>query len=268
MAEAKKIKTCFVIAPIGGEKSDDRKRSDQVLQHIIVPATKQCGYEAIRADAIGEPGIITSQVIQHLIEDDLVVADLTGRNPNVFYELAIRHAIKKPVVQIIQVGELPPFDVAPTRIISVDHHDLDSVANCQKELIKQIQAVEKDPSKVDSPISVALNIISLRGSENPLEKSTSEIISMLQELKSAVGELRSQYVARFPLLTPVATDLREYDEILDEFLKGNMTTAKVEYPGKTANELGVLLLSRIIERNLDVNIVTRGGKIYLTREKP
>ena len=40
--------------------------------------------------------MITSQVLQHVTEDALVVADLTGRNPNVFYELALRHAIRKP----------------------------------------------------------------------------------------------------------------------------------------------------------------------------
>ena len=91
-------KICFVIAPIDAEGSETRRRSDQVLNHIISPAAEECGYETIRADNISEPGIITSQIIQHLLEDSLVIADLTGRNPNVFYELAIRHAIKKSVV--------------------------------------------------------------------------------------------------------------------------------------------------------------------------
>jgi hypothetical protein len=78
-------KTCFFIAPIGLEGSDVRVRSDQVLKHIVAPAARECGYDTIRADQISEPGIITSQVIQHVVEDPLVVADLTDRNPNVFY---------------------------------------------------------------------------------------------------------------------------------------------------------------------------------------
>jgi hypothetical protein len=61
---------------------------------IVAPAAEACGYDTIRADQIAKPGIITSQVIQHLLDDPLVVADLTGWNPNVFYELAIRHAIR------------------------------------------------------------------------------------------------------------------------------------------------------------------------------
>jgi hypothetical protein len=141
-----------------------------VLKHIIVPAARECGYETIRADSISEPGMITSQVIQHLLDDALVIADLTGRNPNVFYELAIRHAIRKPIVQIIQLGESIPFDVAQSRTIQVDHHDLDSSAHCLDELKKQIRSVEKNPSDVDTPISVAIDIKTLRQSGNPLEK--------------------------------------------------------------------------------------------------
>ena len=93
MIEDEDKKSCFVIAPIGEAESDTRKRSDQVLRHIIRPAVEVCGYQAIRADEIDKPGVITSQVIQHVVGDPLVVADLTETNPNVFYELAIRHAI-------------------------------------------------------------------------------------------------------------------------------------------------------------------------------
>lgn len=79
MAKEEKPSTCFVIAPIGEEGSEVRRRSDQVLTHIIKPVGKECGYDAVRADEISEPGIITPQVIQHLIEDDLVIADLTEK---------------------------------------------------------------------------------------------------------------------------------------------------------------------------------------------
>lgn len=183
---------CFFIAPIGVEGSDIRLRSDQVLKHIVGPAAKDCGYETMRADHISEPGIITSQVIQHIVEDPLVIADLTGRNPNVFYELAIRHAIKKPVVQIIHGSEPIPFDVAASRTIHFDHHDLDSAAKAREEIGRQIRAAEQNPRDVDTPITVALELQQLRQSDNPLEKSNAEIITMLQELRSGLNELRDQ----------------------------------------------------------------------------
>lgn len=181
-------KTCFVISPIGDDGSETRRRADQILKHIIAPAAKECGYEAIRADQINEAGIITSQVIQHIVEDSMVVADLTGRNPNVFYELAIRHAIRKPVVQLIQHNETIPFDVAATRTIKVDHRDLDSVASCRELLANQIRSAQADPASVDSPITVALNVQSLRESGDPLASSAAELISGMNEIKSMVAQ--------------------------------------------------------------------------------
>jgi hypothetical protein len=192
MANNGENRICFVIAPIGEEGSETRVRSDQVLQHIITPAAEVRGYEVVRADKISEPGIITSQIIQHLVEDPLVIADLSDRNPNVYYELAVRHAVRKPVVQMIQAGQTIPFDIAATRTIQFDHHDLDSVARCKDEITQQIDSVERDPTQVDTPISVAIDLQSLRQSDNPLEKSNAEIISRLQELRSMVGDIGPQ----------------------------------------------------------------------------
>ena len=81
-------KICFVISPIGEPSSSTRRKSDQVLRHIIRPAVEPA-YRAVRADEIAEPGLITSQIMQHVIEDDLVISDLTDLNPNVLYELAV-----------------------------------------------------------------------------------------------------------------------------------------------------------------------------------
>lgn len=190
------VKSCFVIAPIGIEGSDTRIRSDQVLKHIITPVAEECGYTVTRADKISEPGLITSQIIQHIVDDELVVADLTERNPNVFYELAIRHAIKKPVVQIIKTGEQIPFDVAGSRTIHVDHHDLDSVARGKEEIRNQIRAVESNALDFDTPISVAVELKSLRESDNPIEKSNAEIIDILQNFRQEMQMMMVQVLDR------------------------------------------------------------------------
>jgi hypothetical protein len=87
----------------------------------------ECGFDTLRADQISEPGLITPQVIRHVINDPLAIADLSGPNPNVFYELAIRHAIGKPLVQIIQKDEKIPFDVMGMRTIPVDYRYPDTV---------------------------------------------------------------------------------------------------------------------------------------------
>ena len=118
-------KLCFVIAPIGEPDSDTRKRSDQVLKHVIEPPCQERGYNVVRADKTSQPGLITTQVIDKLLKAELVVADLTEHNPNVFYELAVRHAAQKPIIHLIEDGESIPFDVADFRTIRVNHHDLD-----------------------------------------------------------------------------------------------------------------------------------------------
>ena len=149
-------KICFVIAPIGKPESDTRKRSDQVLQHIIRPAVECCGYKAVRADEIDEPGIITNQIIRHIVDDPLVIADLTGQNANVFYELAIRHAICKPLVQIIDKIEDIPFDIGAMRTIQVDHQNPESVEEAKTKIRKQIQSLKTSTSSPENPISAAL----------------------------------------------------------------------------------------------------------------
>jgi hypothetical protein len=183
--------TCFVIAPIGEEESETRERADKVMDYVIIPAVGECGYTAIRADRISEPGIITSQVIQHLVEDPLVVADLTDHNPNVFYELAVRHAVRKPVVHIIEVSQTIPFDVVAMRTISLDHRDLESADRCRQDIVQQIKAIEAGTTELYNPVSQAVDLQSLRGSGNPLEKSTADIISTLQEVRVMVGDLQS-----------------------------------------------------------------------------
>ena len=185
--EDKKI--AFVISPMGEPSSEIRKRADAILKYVIEPPLSECGYKAVRADKISEPGIITSQIITHIMNDPLVVADLTGHNPNVFYELAVRHAIKKPVVQMIQKGERIPFDVSTTRTIQIDHQDLQSVDEAKEELVKQIRAVEKDPSKVDSPISIAVDLELLKQSADPQRKALAEMRSMMQQIYAATANI-------------------------------------------------------------------------------
>ena len=191
-------KTCFVIAPIGEPDTEIRRRSDQILQYIIRPAVESLGYSAVRADEIDEPGIITSQVIQHVSEDPLVVADLTGHNPNVFYELAIRHAIRKPYIQIIQKGESIPFDVAAARTIFVDHRDLDMVDAAKNQIIEQTRNLESNSSSPESPISVAVDLQSLRQSDDPEQRSLADVLSTLSEIQGRltnVGDVSSKFDA-------------------------------------------------------------------------
>ena len=185
-------KECFIICPIGDDGSATRARSDKVLRHIIQPAAKECGYveeHIVRADKMPRPGVITSQVIHCLIDANLVVADLSDCNPNVFYELAVRHVLKKPVVQLMQAGQRIPFDIAQMRTISYDLTDPDNVIVSRDQLIQQIRIAETTPTDADNPISAGIQLDNLVRSDNPLARSHAEIIAMLQDLYAQVGEV-------------------------------------------------------------------------------
>lgn len=115
---------CFYVTPIGEESSEQRKHSDLFLSSLIEPALNGFGLEVVRADKIGQPGMITSQILEHILRARLVIADLSFHNPNVFYEMALRHMTKLPIVQICRKSERLPFDVNQVRTITIDTSDI------------------------------------------------------------------------------------------------------------------------------------------------
>jgi hypothetical protein len=253
-------KLCFVISPIGEHGSEIRKRADQVLKHIIAPAVAECGYDAFRADQISEPGMITSQVIQHIVEAPLVIADLTGMNPNVFYELAIRHAIRKPLVQVIQKGEKIPFDVAGMRTIPVDHRDLDSVEETKEEILKQIRSVEgKQADQIESPVSVSVDLQSLRHSQSPSDRFQATILSAIEQLRTEVASL-SHSMAKQQFEESIAS--------LPDDLKASMGLTTSSRRGVTLGELRELLRRAQAMGTSEVEVQSKQGAIERPSSSP
>lgn len=148
-------KRLFIISPIGNKESDIRKYFDKVKKHLI---TKVCShYQCIRADDISHPGTITSQIIDHIMDCELVIADLSNLNPNVFYELAIRHAVNKPVILIATQGTQIPFDIKLERVVFYTL-DPDDLIEAQTTLTKFVKAVESDDFDVESPLKSKISI--------------------------------------------------------------------------------------------------------------
>lgn len=113
-------RTAFVISPIGAAGSDDYTRFLLSLDYIVKKALPEDAWYVIRADFESSPDSITSKVVSRIIESELIVADLSDHNPNVFYELAVAHGYKRPVVHIMADGQRPPFDVVDQRVIFYD----------------------------------------------------------------------------------------------------------------------------------------------------
>lgn len=120
MTEAKLDKRCFVISPIGKEGSDDRKHADEVFNNLIDPAMRECGVKPIRSDHLSNPGRISEQMFRAILDYDFCVAVLTDHNPNVFYEVAVAQAAKRPVILLLKSGQELPFDIKDLRCITYD----------------------------------------------------------------------------------------------------------------------------------------------------
>jgi hypothetical protein len=136
---------CFVIGPIGNRHaaagSKDRETYEealQVLELVIEPACKAVGLEPIRADGLGRPGEITDQVFRRLRNDDVVIADLTGANANVMYELGLRHTCDLLTVQVGEFGRLP-FDINVIRTVQFSRSPY-GLVTARDELIGLLEA--------------------------------------------------------------------------------------------------------------------------------
>jgi hypothetical protein len=174
--------TCLVISPVGDPGTEARRRADQVFKHIIEPVVSAMGYAAKRADEMGLPGVITGQLLAAVADSDLLVADLTDHDANVFYELAIRHASQRPVVQLIDSAQRPPFDLADMRTIHLDIHDLDSAEDARRQLEDQIERANTS-SPVDTPIASAKAMKTLWESQEPAAPVLAEALNEIRALE-------------------------------------------------------------------------------------
>lgn len=149
---------CFYITPIGADDSEERKHSNLFMSSLVQPALEELGLTVVRADHIGEPGLITTQVLEYLKKARLAIADLSYLNPNVFYEVALRHALRLPVVQIIRKADRLPFDVNQSRTLVFDTSDIYSLVpklqTYRAEIATQARKALEDPESVGNPVSV------------------------------------------------------------------------------------------------------------------
>lgn len=140
-------KKCFVVSPIGDPGSDIRKNADQLYQHIIKPVCEKCGFVAERVDEFNTSGSITQEILDALNDYELVIADLTGHNPNVFFEIGYRTKSQKPIIHLKRREEVIPFDVSAIRTFEYDLTDLDMVIATKERLEQVVKSFKYDEAK-------------------------------------------------------------------------------------------------------------------------
>jgi hypothetical protein len=181
-------KICFVISPIGEEGTNGRKRADNLLNHVIWPLIGD-RYQVKRADNNPKPGIITTKLIEDILNSYFIIADLTDHNPNVIYELALAHAAGKPFIQIKDIKTSRPFDIQALDIIDFDITDLASVENLKKRINAQIKHIESGES-IGSPITTVQQEKFFKNKGDYKQVEIIQILKKLENIESAIRDPR------------------------------------------------------------------------------
>ena len=181
-------KKAFIVTPIGGADTSTRRAADGLITSVIEPLLMGLDYDVFVAHKISLTGSITKQVIEHLLEDDLIICNLSELNPNVMYELAVRHATGMPVITIAEVGTRLPFDIADERTIFYVN-DMRGVAELTPSLRDAIEATLAKPEQ-DNPITrvrqhrALINSLDQGDAKNILIERLDDIESLLRQLSS------------------------------------------------------------------------------------
>lgn len=148
--------TCFVIMPIGTQQIGEHIFTEEELKkkydYIIKEAIKKSNpsLQVLRADEELNPGSISNDIFTKLMHSKYVIADITYPNPNVFYELGIRHAVKPCTILIREkVDFCVPFDISHLRYIEYSQES-DGMEKLAQQLKKQFDYYEKNPYKPDN----------------------------------------------------------------------------------------------------------------------
>jgi len=151
---------CFVIMPFGEKADPDGKPIDfdLIYKSIIKPSVEKAGCTSIRCDEIVESGMIHSMMFEKIYNSPVAVVDITLLNPNVFYELGVRHALANFVTVIVRrKGTKLPFNVQDLHIIEYDDLHSGSDEEAKQKLVNAIGNGLKS-RKVDSPVHTLLTL--------------------------------------------------------------------------------------------------------------
>lgn len=120
---------------------------DKYYREIYIPAIKEAGLEPARADELFNTGSVVEQIWEQIEKSRVLLADLTDKNPNVFYELGLAHAAKKPVIFTAANIEDVPFDLRHLRVIVYEIRDPDWANRLRQQITEYLRNTLKEPSK-------------------------------------------------------------------------------------------------------------------------
>lgn len=208
---------CFIIMPFGGW-------FDYYYETIYYPAIEAAGLKPRRADDLYRPSAIVHDIWALTQQAKVILADLSAKNPNVFYELGLAHAIAKPVILVTESMEDVPFDLRALRVLVYDKNQPDWGEKLKNSIKASINEVLASPLE-----SILPTFIKVRESAaNPtVTKTEKELISLRQDMDMLKREMH----ARTRINVPVSSGRLNTDQALNlarEYLNRNTSEEDIE----------------------------------------
>lgn len=182
-------KNCLVISTIYEEDTRERESFDDKIRYLIKPVLTELDYQMILADERHIVGMISPKTIKEIINSDVVIADISDNNPNVFYEIAIRNSLNMPLIILKQPAQGKLFGIDDSRILSIEGSSPWLWHETIMKLKMQIQKAEKDK------VSTSHSILADFGFSHKLihdKSSESKFLEIVDDLKEEIRKLKVQ----------------------------------------------------------------------------
>ncbi|MBN2156490.1 MAG: hypothetical protein JW776_10640 [Candidatus Lokiarchaeota archaeon] len=175
---------CFVIMPFAGWFND-------YYSSIYCPAIEAASMTPFRADNLYRPSTIVNDIWLYTQKAKIILADLSGKNPNVFYELGLAHGLAKPAILITNSMEDVPFDLRALRVLLYDKNEPRWGDILQDQITRVINEVKESPLEAVLPTFLSVDSESNQNTISPNDKILLELRNDIDLLRSELGRKRS-----------------------------------------------------------------------------
>ncbi len=243
-------KTCFVIMPFSDLPGYEPGHFSRVYEHLIKPACIAAGLAVVRGAEVKGTNYIAIDILQRILKSDLVVCDLSGKNPNVLYELGIRQAFDLPVVLLKDHRTERVFDIQGLR--TLDYNESLRVDSVNQDQTHIKQAVSATMGLESHEINSLVRLLGVEkatvGVRTEVSPETSLVLGALKDVSQRLAVLeemsedRPGKPAGRKRRIPLKAQINEIAGVVvsngTEFEIGDMVSSVVD--GKIVN-LGTLL---------------------------
>jgi tetratricopeptide (TPR) repeat protein len=247
---------CFVAMPIRKDGTPEHAHFKAIYDQVIRPVVTAAGYAVTRSDEIQRPGAITRDIILSLADADVVIADLTDLNPNVFYELGVRHALRgRGTLMIVDTSrtESIPFDLGAYRVIQFKG-ELTGIGRLAQELEAFLNEsnTEASAQERDNPVHDWLPTLPSNAVDSAKGSVEGELRDQLKRATETVRQYERTYGKVTSQNTGDVSPLSVVMNLLDEAEEGNLPADLMKQASMSAKAFDVksflAAVKRIIEK--------------------